>query len=80
MANARVQQAVVELVVLTNPNARVQQAVVELLVLPIELTAPFSVILRGVKRYKSGSRPFVCAPVDEKQHDEAMEKLTEFIG
>jgi hypothetical protein len=46
----------------------------------IAATQPFSVILRGVKRFKTGPKEFICKPVDEKAHNEAMAKLTEWIG
>ena len=43
-------------------------------------TQPFSVILRGVKRFKTGPKEFICKPVDEVAHEAAMDKLTEWIG
>jgi hypothetical protein len=79
MANARVQQAVIELMTLTEPNAKVQQAVIELMVLPIVATSPISVILRGVKRFPITAPPSIC-PVDKEEHEGLVKKLTEWIG
>ena len=46
----------------------------------IAATQPFSVILRGVKRFKTGPKEFICKPVDEQEHAETLDKLTEWIG
>ncbi len=82
--NAQVQQAVVELITLgePNPNARVQQAVIELITLlePITVTAPFQVIIRGVKRFPLKAPPSICKPVDEEKHSGILEDLTKWIG
>ena len=82
--NARVQQAIIELLTSNDPNAIVQQIVLELQVLPGNPfppvnTQPFSIILRGVKRWPIGQKPFVC-PVDERQYNDAMTELTKWIG
>lgn len=81
--NARIQLAMIEFMTLNDPHARVQQVVLEMQVLevpnPAVNTEPFSIILRGVKRWPLGQKPSIC-PVDEKQHDDAMEELTKWIG
>jgi hypothetical protein len=46
----------------------------------IAQTQPFAVILRGVKRFKTGPKEFICKPVNEQEHNAAVEKLTEWIG
>jgi hypothetical protein len=102
MANARVQQAIIELVTLSQPNARVQQAIVEMITLGapnpyarvqqavIELivlgnttpvsTLPFSVILRGVKRFPISKPQPICKPVEESLSAELLDDLKKFIG
>lgn len=77
LPNALVQQAVIEVMTIASPNARIQQAVIELMVLPTTLTGPFSVILRGVKRYPVGKPTPICA---NETPEEDLKKLTEFIG
>jgi len=46
---------------------------------PPPTTQPFSIILRGVKRFPVGVKPAIC-PVDEKAHNDAMIEFTKFIG
>lgn len=79
--NARVQQVVIELLTLNQSNARVQQAVVEILTLVNKAvnTAPFSVVLRGIKRVKTPKQIVSCSPLDEERHNAVVDELTKWI-